>query len=322
MNEIERDPATLPLFEQVTRELARPVNQDLHVLTQALVAQFGDAIAAMLFYGSCLRTHTTNEGLVDLYILVEQYHDIHPGKLAQCANALLPPTVFLFKATNPAGVAIHAKCAILSLGDFEKGTQRWFQSYLWARFAQPSRLVFSRAASSRLRVERAVCRAVLHMINETLPLQAPVFNSETFWTRALRLTYDTELRPENSERPALISRQNQGYLAELLAAASKATGARYVGSMADDLYINHSTTAQRQRQARRWQARRVQGRLLNVLRLLKSLFTVKRAGVDYAIWKLERHWGEPIAQPERLRRYPLVYCWPLLWKLLKQRRNS
>jgi hypothetical protein len=65
----------------------------------------------------------------------------------------------------------------------------------------------------------------------------------------------------------------------------------------------------------------VQGRALNLVRLIKSLFTVKGA-VDYAIWKLERHWGEPIKQPERLRRYPLVFCWPLLWKLLKQRPRT
>lgn len=321
MTEIERDPTMLPLFEQVTRELARPVGQDLHALTQALMAQLGEAISAILFYGSCLRTHTTDEGLVDLYILVDQYRDIHASRLSQWANALLPPTVFLFKATDVAGKTMRAKCAILSVSDFEQGTHTWFQSYLWARFAQPSRLVFSRTEPIQLRIERAICRAALRMISEAVPLQAPLFNSDTFWTRALSFTYGTELRPENSDRPALITRQNQGYLATLLAAAAKVGGARFAGSMTDELYINHSTAEQQQRQARRWRTRRVQGRVMNLLRLIKSLFTVK-GGVDYAIWKLERHWGEPIKQPERLRRYPLVFCWPLLWKLLKQRPRT
>jgi hypothetical protein len=321
MTEIERDPAMLPLFELVTRELARPVGQDLHALTEALMARFGAGIAAILFYGSCLRTRTTDEGLVDLYILVDHYQDIHASRLSQWANALLPPTVFLFMATDAAGKTLRAKCAILSVSDFEQGTHRWFQSYLWARFAQPSRLVFSRTAPTQLRMERAVYRAALRMITEAVPLQAPRFNSDTFWTRALSFTYGTELRPENSARPALITQQNQAYLAALLNAAARAPDVGYAGSLTDELYINHSTAAQQQRQARRWRLRRVQGRALNLVRLIKSLFTVK-GGVDYAIWKLERHWGEPLEQPERLRRYPLVFCWPLLWKLLKQRPRT
>ncbi|MGY4494415.1 hypothetical protein [Pseudomonas sp. TE3610] len=321
MNEIERDPAMLPLFEQVTRELSRPVNRDLHTLTHALMAQYGEAISAILFYGSCLRTHSTGEGLVDLYLLVDHYQDIHRTQLGQWANALLPPTVFLFTTATPGGTTLRAKCAILSVRDFEEGTHRWFQSYLWARFAQPSRLVFSRTTTVHRRVERAVCRAALRMISEALPVQAPLFNSDTFWTRALGLTYGTELRPENSDRPALITHQNQAYLAALLRAVAHIKGAGYAGSMTDELYINHTTSQQQLRQARRWRIRRIQGRLLNLVRLVKALFTV-RGGVDYAIWKLERHWGEPIRQRERLRRYPLVFCWPLLWKLLKQRPRT
>jgi hypothetical protein len=321
MIEIERDPTTLPLFELVSRELARPVDQDLHALTEALMARFGAGISAILFYGSCLRTRTTDEGLIDLYVLVDNYQDIHTSRLSQWANALLPPTVFLFTATDTAGKTLRAKCAILSVSDFEQGTHSWFQSYLWARFAQPSRLVFSRTPAIQRRVERAVCRAALRMISETVSLQAPLFNSDTFWTRALSFTYGSELRPESSNRPALITQQNQGYLAALLVAAAQVDGVGFAGSMTDELYINHSTAEQQRRQARHWRTRRIQGRALNLVRLIKSLFTVK-GGVDYAIWKLERHWGEPIKQPERLRRYPLVFCWPLLWKLLKQRPHT
>lgn len=321
MIEIEHDVAMGPLLDQVARELGRPVGQDLHALTEALAARFGGAISAILFYGSCLRTQTTDEGLVDLYLLVDDYRDIHPSTLGQWANALLPPTVFMFQCVNAAGTTLRAKCAIVSISDFEKGTHSWFQSYLWARFAQPSRLVSSRNAPTRLRIERAICRAVLRMIGEALPQQPGSFTSDTFWTRALSLTYGTELRPESSDRPALITRQNRDYLAGVLAAAATAPAVGYGASTTEGVYINHCTAAQRRRGARRWAARRIQGRALNLLRLIKSLFTVK-GGVDYAIWKLERHWGEPIKHAERLRRYPLVFCWPLLWKLLKQRART
>ncbi|WP_409282243.1 hypothetical protein [Pseudomonas putida] len=301
------------------RELARPVSHDLHAMQQALQAAFGDAIKAILFYGSCLRSRDTREGLVDLYILVDRYQDIHPSKLAQWANAWLPPTVFLFATTNAQGNEIRAKCAILSLADFEQGTQHWFQSYLWARFAQASRLVFHSDVAIRTRVERAICHAVRRLIDETIALQPPVFNSETFWTRALTLTYGTELRPESHDRPALISRNEAPYLASLLAACATLPGIGYSIATDSDHYINLSRPARHQQQVRRWKTRRLQGRALNLARLIKALFTVK-GGVDYAIWKVERHWGKPVSNAERLRRYPLIFCWPLLWKLLRQRR--
>lgn len=313
----EPTPATPALMDCVARELARPVNYHLHSLREALLQQFGSAVTAILFYGSCLRNHDTGEGLVDLYILVDDYRDIHPSRLAQWANAWLPPTVFFFRAPSPDGGDIRAKCAILSVADFERGTRSWFQSYLWARFAQPSRLVFSRTGQDLQRIERAVCAAVQRLVAETLPLQAATFDTHGFWTRALTLTYGTELRPENSGRPALISQQNHDYFAQLLTA----TAQRLPFSPDGVRFINHSTAIEQRRQARRWKTRQVQGRMLNVLRLVKSLFTAT-GGVDYAIWKLERHWGEPIERADRLRRYPLIFCWPLLWRLLKPRRNA
>lgn len=321
MIKTERDQAAHPLVAFITQELARPVNQDLHTLKQALLEQLGSAVTAMLFYGSCLRTSKTDEGLVDLYILVDHYRDIHPSIIGQWANACLPPTVFFFRTTTTDGRDLRAKCAILSLADFDKGAYTWFQSYLWARFAQPSRLVFSRTPTARMRIELAVCAATQRLITETLALQAATFSNDEFWTRALTLTYGTELRPENSGRPALITQQNQHYFADLLAASAQAHGAAFTLAPDGQVFINHSTEPQRRRQERRWRIRRVQGRVLNVLRLLKSLFTV-RGGVDYAIWKLERHWGEPIKGADRLRRYPLIFCWPLLWRLLKQRRSA
>ncbi|WP_277963986.1 hypothetical protein [Pseudomonas sp. RIT-To-2] len=314
-------PDTPALRECVANELARPVHHDLHTLKDALLEQWGGAISALLFYGSCLRTDTIGEGLIDLYVVVDDYRDIHPARLGQWANAWLPPSIFFFRTAAGDGMELRAKCAIVSVADFEKGTCTWFQSYLWARFAQPSRLVFSRDDATRGRVERAIEGAVRRLVNETLPLQPATFDSTGFWTRALALTYGTELRPENSGRPALIAQQNKRYFEQLLTASAR-TPELAVQQASDSChFLNRSKQAQRRRQVRRWKARKVQGRSLNVLRLLKSLFTTQ-GGVDYALWKLERHWGHPIARADQVRRYPLLYCWPLLWRLLRQRRGE
>ena len=66
-----------------------------------------------------------------------------------------------------------------------------------------------------------------------------------------------------------------------------------------------------------WSARRVQGKTLSVLRLVKSAFTFQ-GGVDYLLWKLERHSGVRVEATERERRHPLIYGWGLAWRLYRR----
>ncbi len=65
-----------------------------------------------------------------------------------------------------------------------------------------------------------------------------------------------------------------------------------------------------------WWLRRVQGKLLSVLRLMKSVFTFA-GGVDYIAWKLERHTAVPVKVTPRMRRYPLIFIWGELWRLYR-----
>jgi hypothetical protein len=51
---------------------------------------------------------------------------------------------------------------------------------------------------------------------------------------------------------------------------------------------------------------------------MKAVLTFEN-GVDYIAWKLERHSGRQISVNDRLRRYPLLFGWPLLWRLLRER---
>jgi hypothetical protein len=67
-----------------------------------------------------------------------------------------------------------------------------------------------------------------------------------------------------------------------------------------------------------WKLRRLQGKGLSLLRLIKSLLTFQ-GGVDYIVWKLERHSGTPITVTPRIRRYPLLFGWKLLWQLYRRR---
>ena len=66
-----------------------------------------------------------------------------------------------------------------------------------------------------------------------------------------------------------------------------------------------------------WSRRKLAGKLLSVLRLCKSAFTFDDP-VDYALWKVKRHSGVEVTATERQRRYPLIFAWPLVWRLYRQ----
>jgi hypothetical protein len=319
MKDSPSDALTLPLLHTVAGECALPVAADLHLLVDVMRSRFGDALSAMLFYGSCLREGDLTEGLVDLYVLVDDYANLRNGEVTQFAPVWLPPTVFQLKTETPDGRDLRAKCAVISLEDFEAGTSVWFQSYLWGRFSQPSRLVHYRNETVRDRVHVALCNAVVRMMSETVAAQEPAFDSSTFWEQAFSLTYGTELRPEQADRPARIVLHNADYYARVTQAVACSIASLSSAAGSSGIFINHTGRAQRRSSVLRWKVRRLQGRVLNVFRLVKSFFTFDD-GLGYVIWKLERHLGQKIHVTPRLRRYPLIFCWPLLWRLLKNRQ--
>ena len=59
------------------------------------------------------------------------------------------------------------------------------------------------------------------------------------------------------------------------------------------------------------------GKVLSTLRIIKAALTFDGA-LDYLLWKIKRHSGVYIEPTERQRRFPLVFAWPLLWRLYRR----
>jgi len=61
----------------------------------------------------------------------------------------------------------------------------------------------------------------------------------------------------------------------------------------------------------------VQVKVLSTLRIVKAAMTFDGA-LDYLLWKIKRHSGVYI-EPTRLQRnYPLIFAWPLLFRLWRR----
>ena len=89
------------LVELIAAENAMAARPSISAVADAARRRHGPGIAAVLFYGSCLRGGDDVEGVVDLYLLADSYDQIHRGPLMRIFNRLLPPNVKRRVALRP-----------------------------------------------------------------------------------------------------------------------------------------------------------------------------------------------------------------------------
>ncbi|MEX0808007.1 MAG: hypothetical protein WD044_04705 [Dongiaceae bacterium] len=302
----------------VRDELALPVPALVRDLATQVMQRHGSGSAAVLFYGSCLRSGeaalSSPDSLLDFYLLVDDYRSAYPDRpwIARF-NRLLPPNVF-FVETIINGVPLRAKYAVISLAQFARGCgPRSKTSALWARFAQPARLVVTRDEAVGRAFEAACADAVETFVAASLPLVGDRFTAERLWETGFRATYGAELRSERGRDRAIliVAADRDRYEALTAATLGDAAFAHDVG-----FYRNPLDASARKAGRRAWIRRRVAGKSLNLLRLIKAVFTVDGA-VDYALWKVERHAAvrPPVSPWER--RHPILAAPILLWRFYR-----
>jgi hypothetical protein len=267
----------------------------------------------VLFYGSCRRTGDDAGGIVDLYVLVDDYRAAYRRRGPALANRLLAPNVYYLEVAF-AGRTARAKCAVVSLAQFERGTARWFHPYLWGRFAQPCALLYAADERVRARVIAALANAAITFARRVLPRLPEEFDAAAFWSQGLLLSYATELRSEPAAKIRALATQSADELDARARILADVGGWPRIG---DGCYRNPSGARARWSGALAWSVRRVQGKLLSVLRLLKASFTFA-GGIAYVAWKIERHTGVHIEITPSMRRWPRVGAIGALWRAWRQ----
>jgi hypothetical protein len=152
-----------------------------------------------------------------------------------------------------------------------------------------------------------------------LPEVASPFTARDFWRKGLELSYRAELRAERPEKLARLLEATPDYYEQITRSAMAAVSLPVDMKVDGDTAWYTSTIPGRVRLKSRldWFVRRWQGKLLSVLRLLKGLLTF-RGGVDYILWKIERHSGVKVEVPPHLERYPLIATCVIFWRLYRR----
>lgn len=285
---MDRPPADL--IALVARTLDRPLSADVRAMADHVLSRH--PTAAVLAYGSCLRGVSTDESLIDLYILLERDAEVSANPLSRLGVGLVPPNVY-YAETIHEGRTLRCKYAAMSLQAFTRHMRPETRNpYFWARFAQPAALMHVSSETNRGLVIDAVAQAVVTMYRAAVASAGKDAAPADIWRRGFEETYRTELRPESGGRAGEIVAANAAFYDE----AARLLGRPDVPPVS-------------------WSWRRWQGKALSVARLVKAAFTFE-GGASYAAWKIERHSGRKIVLSPWQRRHPVLAGFMLLPKLL------
>ena len=285
-------------------ELALPVDPRVTGMAAALAAKYADAARGVLFYGSCLRESQLDGLMLDFYLIVSSYEAAYGKSWMVRANRLIPPNVFPFTHQDQYGELV-AKYAVLDEADFARlcSTAAGDVS-VWARFAQPTRLVWAADDAAKARIIDAVAHAPLTLATVTRPMMEEGEGDDplALWRRGFDLTYSAELRAERKGRATSIVDFDPAYYRRLSAALTAD------GSIMSALSRPDAEA--------RWASFRRRGKWLTLARLAKATGTYA-GGIDYLAWKINRHAGTDIAIKPWQRKWPIMGALTMLPKLFK-----
>ncbi|MGB5482955.1 hypothetical protein [Parasphingorhabdus sp.] len=292
----------------IAQELAQPVDARVAAFAASIAAQYGEASRAVLFYGSCLRTTELDGQMLDFYLIVSNYEAAYGKSWLVGANKRLPPNVFPAEHGG-----LIAKVAVLSEADFYKLNQRDASAVsVWARFAQPSRLVWHADEVIKEGIVSCIKAASMTLFDLTLPMLGPEEQSMgDIWRKGFALTYTAELRAERSNRSGSVVDSDPGRYERFGRATTAAIAQRDGAGPNGEVGL----IASPEKTAKRWRQLRRNGKLLTLARLAKASATYA-GGIDYLAWKINRHAGtEYVIRPWQ-RKWPILGALVMLPRLI------
>ncbi len=296
------------LKSYIAQELAQSVDPRVAAFAASIAAQYGEASRAVLFYGSCLRTTELDGQMLDFYLIVSSYEAAYGKSWLVGANMRLPPNVF---PAEHGGLV--AKVAVLSEKDFHRLNRIGASAVsVWARFAQPSRLVWHADEAAQAQAVEAIAGASVTLFDMTFPMMDidTEYVIEDLWKRGFELTYGAELRAERKERSDSVVDSDPERYARF--------GPTVVAAIAERdraLGKKLKIIASRAAVEKRWRQLRRNGKILTLARLAKASATYA-GGIDYLAWKINRHAGTDYVIKPWQRKWPILGALVMLPRLI------
>ncbi|RGP41972.1 hypothetical protein BPTFM16_02282 [Altererythrobacter insulae] len=296
-------------MNSLAERIAAKSDAQAHPAISEFAARLAEEAGALsvLFYGSNLRTGSL-EGVLDYYVLL-------PGPQRE----RIWPRVS-YREWSYDGHTLRAKIATMSLVQFAEaaaGNSR--DTTIWARFVQPSALVWFRDEQAKLKTLDALGQAAQTAARLAVALGPETGTADDFWRALFQATYKAEFRVEKAGREDSILAVNAEHFDGLLPLALSAQNISYAEQ--GKQITPHLSNSDRRKTLAWWKRRRRLGKPLNIMRLLKASTTFDGAA-RYAAWKVERHTGVPIEVTPWREKHPVLAAPAVLLKVWREQKKQ
>ena len=301
--------------------------QPARLLTQSLVAGVGTQLRAVLLYGSQLFGAAPDRySAHDLVVVVEDYlgtyrelrsHGVthRPPSLMASLAWLLPPSVIAFSPEGAAGPI--AKCLIISARDFERElSARSRDHFMISRMIQEIGVLYVKDAATERWVDEALEGARRTVLDWAAPYVATPFCAESLTREMIAICYRSEIRPESGSRASSVYEAQRAYLVEtyekLLADAC------IEGTVVREGNEYRSAFRPGPMARLRRSAYFTYSKLRVTARWIKHMLTFEN-WLPYLLRKVERRTGMRVELTPLETRWPLIFLWPHLFLVLRNR---
>ena len=290
------------LTKLISKEIEKDTFPEAQEMTNFLTKKYKKDLMAIIFYGSALRFNTSDGFLLDFYVILRKLHPSIKNPLMRFFAHILPPNVYYYELERN-GKICRAKVAIITMTAFKKGTSdQCFSPSLWGRFSQPIKLIYYDTERTKGIVTKALSNAIKTFLGNTIKSTEKKISISELWIKGLNLTYGCELRPESKSKINSIFENNKKRYEQ-------------IGKLAlEELEIERYGTFEIKWEKLKWFLRKYWTRSLNILRLIKAAYTFK-GGIEYLVWKLERHRGIKIELTEKEKEKPILSTIKIFFKL-------
>jgi len=297
---------------------------------RAVKALGGDAVAAVLFFGSRqTQARPDPHSAWDFFVVTRGYSAFYralrrsgavhrPAGLLAALNRVLAPSQVSLFLPGPDGPTVRAKCAVVSLADLRReASAERRDHFILGRLFQPVTVLHAdepeRDAIHDVLV--AACGLTAAWVRPRLP---GLFTVEEYCRTLLRVSYAAEIRPEPVERrlETLWAAQRERMLPAYTVLLRDLARQGDLVEPSPGTYALARAPGARER--RRLAAYFAWSRVRATTRWAKHVVTFE-GWLDYILRKAERHTGREIVLTRRERRLPLVFLWPRLFRYLRHK---
>ena len=310
--------------------MTRAGGQPAQRLAQSLVDVAGTQVRAVLLYGSHqLGAAPDRYSAYDLVVVVEEYVGTYrelrrrgfthrPPRLMASLAWLLPPNVIAYTPEGTDGPI--AKCLIISARDFERElSARSRDHFMISRMIQEVGVLYVRDVTAGQWLDDCLAAARWTVLDWAAPYVAVPFTAETLTREMIAMCYRSEIRPESGSRASSVFEAQRAYLVETY----------------EKLLSDASSEGLVVREGRGYRSARPPGRLARLRRFVYFNFSKLRVTarwlkhvltfenwLPYVLRKVERRTGMSVQLTILERRLPLIFIWPRVFRVLRNRPSE